>query len=211
MSQGRILKVSKALPALAALALLVVCKVASANATLVFNYPNGFANQTEFNPAWGAELEGSAMDLTYEPDGMHRGGSAWYKTQQNIQSFTTDFTFQEQFGATGMSFVIQNSNSSTDANYGTQAIGDANGDGYGSYSFQPKNAIANSVALVIDLGAYGSNTSDNRTGISLATLELNGGPYVDSGQSALNDLQPYGSWSVRGTSWPPISSTTVPS
>ena len=195
MLDSRKLKVRNTLPVLIATTMLGVCEAASAGssgASLVFNYSNGFANETVFGPAWEAKKVGSAIALTYAPDGDHRGGSAWYQVQQNIQSFTTDFTFQQQSTAIGMTFCIQNTNSSTNANYGTGAIGDANADGYGTYSFQPKNAIANSVAIAFDVAGYEEDIAFGPKVPSVATLYLNGAPTADSAAIPVNDLNPYG-------------------
>jgi len=132
------------------------------------------------------------MTLTYAPDGNHRGGSAWYVNQQNIQSFTTDFTFQQQSTAIGMTFCIQNTNSTTNNNYGTSAIADANADGYGAYSFQPKSAIANSVAIAFDVAGYEEDIAVSPSTPSVATLFLNGAPLADGHAIPVNDLNPSG-------------------
>src|ERR1700691_2317526 len=135
MHLGRTLKVLNTLPAHITITLLAVCTSASAvsatttGAVSVFNYPNGFANANgAVKPATEARLSGSAIDLTGLAE-AHQAGGAWYTTQQNIQSFTTDFTFQLAVAGSipsiqAIMFCVQNSNSTTNpAYFGDSAAG----------------------------------------------------------------------------------------
>ena len=55
-----------------------------------------------------AQLSGSALQLTNLTGSQI--GSAWFATPVNVQSFTTDFKFQDTAAtADGFTFTIQNS------------------------------------------------------------------------------------------------------
>jgi hypothetical protein len=200
MYQGRTLKVINTLPALLAMATLAVGRVASAGATLDFSYPSGFASTGNalFLVA-DTRLNGSTIELT--PPEAHGGGSLWYIAQQNIQTFTTQFTFQfspvpSSIPATAaMAFVVQNSNSTTNPDYsvGYVACGDANVGGFGSYNSDLGPAqvpIGNAVAIKFDISGSGQYNfpkggSPNSTG-----LYVDGGVYSE--MFAANDLNPTG-------------------
>ena len=181
MYQGRILKVLKILPALSALAMLGGGEIASAAVALSFGYPNGFASSAGAIHLAGGDtsISGTAISLTDGATGDHEAGAAWYTTQQNISSFTTDFTFQIKSGGYGITFCIQNSNNSTNPlAYGYSASADSNLLGYGAYNLANASqyAILNSIAVKFDLsdGAqknYPSGGVPNGTG-----LYINGGP-----------------------------------
>src|ERR1700722_2463821 len=164
MNQGRRLKFLNTLPALIAMAMLTASNIASAGATLVFNYPNGFAGASSaVHGAWASSIVGSALDLT-STGVAHEAGGAWYTKQQNITSFTTDFTFQiEPSGAVpsiqGITFAIQNTNatSNSEAN-GIDASSDANLAGYGTYALGGQQAMMKSMAVLFNLN---SNSETN--------------------------------------------------
>jgi hypothetical protein len=153
---------------------------APAGATLVFNYPNGFAGASGLiRNAWEAIFSGSALNLTPLAT-AHQAGGVWYTTPQNITAFTTDFTFQLTAGTApsiqGITFTVQNSTNATNPGaFGTNATADANLLGYGAYNFQ--TPILNSVAVKFDLSGsnaqmqYPAGRSPNATG-----LYINGGP-----------------------------------
>src|ERR1700677_1530949 len=112
-------KVLHTLPALA-VPLLLMCKVACAATTPVFSYPTGFsgASAAFATVADAATFSGSQMQVANGAVGQHEAGAVWYKTQQNVSSFTTSFTFTlPNTGVVpsiaGMTFCIQNSNSTT--------------------------------------------------------------------------------------------------
>jgi hypothetical protein len=83
----------------------------------------------------GSQLSGTALMLTN--GGQYQATSSWYSTPVNVQSFTTDFTFQlTNAVADGFTFAIQNNNSTV--------VGASAGNlGYGY--------IPNSVAIKFDL------------------------------------------------------------
>jgi hypothetical protein len=181
MYQGRILKVLNTSVALIALALLGVGEVASAATALGFSYPNGFASSAGAIHLAGGDtaIVGTAISLTDGATGDHEAGGAWYTTQQDISSFTTDFTFQPNPSGYGITFSIQNSNNTTNPlAYGFSASADSNLLGYGAYNLANASqyAILKSIAVKFDLsdGAqknYPSGGVPNGTG-----LYINGGP-----------------------------------
>jgi hypothetical protein len=109
MHQSRALKVLNTFPALVALAMLAPSQAASAatGATLVFSFPNGFASAASVIQTGASAQISGALELSLSAAGGHQAGAAWYMTQQNIQSFTTDFTFQQDPSAVGMTFCVQ--------------------------------------------------------------------------------------------------------
>ena len=155
--------------------------MASAEETLIFNYPDGFANVNgAIRTAWEATFTGSAINLTPRST-EHQAGGAWYTTKQNITSFTTDFTFLQTSPSSGtdiegMTFCVQDSNASTNPGaYGDNATGDANMMGYGAYSFQ--TATKNSIAIKFDLSGANAQNQYPAGRIPNATgLYINGGP-----------------------------------
>jgi hypothetical protein len=195
MYRGRTLKVLNTLAALSAMTMLAVCKVASASGTganLAFSYPNGFASAGgAINIAGHAALNGADIDLTTTLGG-HQAGAAWYRTVQNIQSFTTDFTFQLDPTTYGMWFVVQNSNASTNpagccgSYYGITAVADANGEGYGDYTGQ-QAAIGNSVGLKFDLSSFNGNAGGLPANVSTTGVFVDGGP-TNANFAPANDL-----------------------
>jgi Legume lectin domain/Chitobiase/beta-hexosaminidase C-terminal domain len=205
MHKVRTLKVLNMLPALIAMAMLAVCTNAFAattgsGATLVFSYPNGFAGTSgTINLASdGASLVGSAIDVTNGAVGAHEGGGAWFAAQQNITSFTTDFTFRMASGQPvpsiiGMTFAVQNSGPGNPFGlFGSHAVADANMAGYGGYDLSGQFPLLNSIAVKFDMNSsnggsttYPAGGSPNSTG-----LYINGGPAAALNPE--NDLNPYG-------------------
>ncbi len=99
--------------------------------------PSGFSSSAGFTLLGGATLSGTALQLT--DGGMTEARAVWYGTQVNVQSFTTDFNFQDTAAsADGFAFVIQNSAA------GTSALGPAGG----ALGYQ---GIGSSVAVKFDL------------------------------------------------------------
>jgi hypothetical protein len=182
MYQGRTLKFLNTLPALIAMAMLTASNVASAGASLVFNYPNGFAGASSaVHGAWASSIVGSALDLT-STGVAHEAGGAWYTKQQNITSFTTDFTFQiEPSGAVpsiqGITFAIQNTNatSNSEAN-GIDASSDANLAGYGTYALGGQQAMIKSMAVLFNLNSNSETNYPSGGKPSATGLYINGGP-----------------------------------
>jgi hypothetical protein len=194
------------LPVLIAVAMLAVCKdAAAAGATSIFSYPNGFAGAANaINTVGAASISASNLQLGNPGGSQHQGGGAWYRTPVNVSSFTTDFTFQFASGQPvpsiiGLTFCIQNSNSTTDPapqGSGINSAADANMAGYGSYWYPTPREwqypIANSIAVKFDMNdanggtiAYPPGGSPNSTG-----LYINGGP--SAALTPQNDLNPFG-------------------
>ena len=94
-----------------------------------------------FNGSTG--LDDTRLQLT---SGLaNQAGTAWFNTPQNIQNFTSDFTFQlSNPAADGITFTIQNT--------GLTALGPAGGGlGYGPDSPTGAAGIGKSVAVKFDL------------------------------------------------------------
>lgn len=148
------------------------------------------AGQIAFiNSQSSAPILGSSIALVNSSEG-HATGAAWYVSQQNITSFTTDFTFSiSNASGNGMTFCVQNSNSSTQDNgyYGIGAAADANAMGYGQETGNPLGtAIYNSIAV-----SFSPQTQWAASGTwSLTALYVEGGPYAP--MAPQQDLLPYG-------------------
>jgi hypothetical protein len=117
------------------------------------NYGSGF-NSTGLALNSFAKLNGTRLRLT--DGGATEAGSGFYTTPLNIQSFTTDFSFQlTNPNADGMAFVIQNA--------GTTALGPSGGGlGYGPDTPGGAGGIPTSVAVKFDLynnGGEGTNST----------------------------------------------------
>jgi len=119
-----------------------------------------------------AKLNGTRLRLT--DGGGTEAATAWFNVQANIQTFTTDFSFQITPGsnptADGMTFAIQGNS--------TSVLGPSGGGlGYGPDTPTGTGGIANSVAVKFDL--Y-SNAGE---GINSAGIYTNGAspttPFVD--------------------------------
>jgi hypothetical protein len=186
MHHSPTLRFLNSLPALIAMAALAACNVALASSTtgasLIFSYPNGFAGASStIQGAWSASIVGSAINLT-NTGAQHEAGGAWYKTQQNITAFTTDFTFQIDPSGTvpstqGITFCIQNTNatSNSEAN-GTNASSDANLAGYGTYALGNQQPMKNSIAVLFNLNNNGEDNYRAGGTPSATGLYINGGP-----------------------------------
>jgi chitobiase/beta-hexosaminidase-like protein/legume-like lectin family protein len=147
--------------------------------TLVFNYPN-FSGSPAVHATGNVALTGSIYAMT---DGTsHHGGGLWYTTVQNIQAFTTAFTFQiYTYTGFGAFFVIQNSNSSTNPlnGYGVNSgCASANGMGYGGGGGSGQAAVANSIGIKFDAGVFNTNGPTNAYA---GTPQSSTGLYVDGG------------------------------
>jgi len=114
----------------------------SANGNPYVNYASGFSS-TGLALNGSAKLNGSRLRLT--DGGGTEAGSGFYTTPLNIQSFTTDFSFQlTNPNADGIAFVIQN--------VGTTALGPSGGGlGYGPDTPGGSGGIPSSVAVKFDL------------------------------------------------------------
>ena len=121
------------------------------------NYGPGFSS-TGLALNGFAKLNGTRLRLT--DGGATEAGSGFYTTPLNVQSFTTDFSFQlTNPNADGMAFVIQNA--------GTTALGPMGGGlGYGAPG---TGGIPSSVAVKFDL--Y-NNAGEGTNSTGLYTMEL---------------------------------------
>ena len=127
-----------------------------------------------FNGSTG--LDDTRLQLT---SGLaNQAGTAWFNTPQNIQNFTSDFTFQlSNPAADGITFTIQNT--------GLTALGPAGGGlGYGPDSPTGAAGIGKSVAVKFDL------FSNDGEGADSTGLYTNGAsptvPSTDMTSSAIN-------------------------
>ena len=195
MYKGRIVNNLKIKSALVA-GTLLACSVASAagtGATSVFSYPNGFSGATAAfqTVTSAASFNGIEAEVTNGAPGEHEAGAIWYKTAQNITSFSTSFTFKMGTTGTtpiisGMTFCIQNSNTTTNPNdqYGSHsglnAGTDANVSGYGAYIPYGQHPIGNSVAIKFDVGSNSNWEVIYPTGGSPSATGL----FIDGGPSA---------------------------
>src|SRR5205814_1098699 len=122
------------------------------NVTNTINLGSGFT-QGSMAMNGSAILSGTKLQITDGNPAGYEAGSAWYSVPANIQSFTTDFSFQITPGTTptadGMAFVIQGNT--------TSALGpEGGGLGYGpDYPTNPSASahvpIAKSVAVKFDV------------------------------------------------------------
>ena len=117
------------------------------NLPTTINYSAGFTS-TGLDLNGSAKLNGTRLRLT--DTGANEAGSAWYGVPINVQTFSSDFTFQLTTpNADGFAFVIQNA--------GSTALGPSGGGlGYGpdnvtNPSASTNTPIAKSVALKFDL------------------------------------------------------------
>ncbi|HEY1483511.1 MAG TPA: chitobiase/beta-hexosaminidase C-terminal domain-containing protein [Candidatus Acidoferrum sp.] len=124
------------------------------------NFASGFSSGG-MNLISAAKLNRSALELT---DGNgSEASAAWYQSEANIQSFTTDFTFQNSGGTNpqgdGFTFAIQGNNSS--------AVGPVGGGlGYGpdnitNPSTASNSPILNSIAIKFDLYSNAGEGTDS--------------------------------------------------
>jgi hypothetical protein len=140
------------------------------NSTASIDYPSGGFTTTGLALNGGATVTGGLLQLT--DGGTNESRSAWSTTPVSVNSFTTDFTFQQTNGsANGMTFAIQNNN--------TSEVGTA---GYGSgLGYQ---GIPNSIAVKFDLfnsAGEGSDSTGLYTGGAAPTV-----PAVDLSSTAIN-------------------------
>ncbi len=155
------------------------------NLPTTVNYSSGFTS-SGLDRNGSAVLSGTRLRLT--DGGGNEAGSAWYGVPVNVQTFTSDFTFQLTTpNADGFAFVIQNT--------GTTALGPSGGGlGYGPDAPSGGSASANtpigkSVAVKFDL--YGNaGETNNSTGMYIngaspttPSTALGGGVNLHSGDT----------------------------
>jgi sugar lactone lactonase YvrE/ribonuclease HI len=125
--------------------------------TSTINFAGGFPNAGGLQLNGVAKVNSGKLELT--DGGGYEAGSAFWTTPVNIQSFSTNFTFQLTSAvADGFTFTIQNA--------GTTALGTYGG-GLG-YGINPNggtgSGIGNSVAIKFDIYSNSGEGSDS-TGI----------------------------------------------
>ena len=151
--------------------------VATAFYTVGPSFTVGFAaapSSMTFNGSTG--LDDTRLQLT--DGGQNEAGSAFFNVPQNIQSFTTDFTFQLSNPAgDGMTFTIQNA--------GLTALGpNGGGLGYGPNAPGGAGGIPTSVAIKFDLFSNqgeGANSTGLYTDGASPTI-----PAIDLTPSGIN-------------------------
>jgi hypothetical protein len=141
------------------------------------SFPVGFSSSASVMTFNGStDLDDTRLQLT---SGLaNQAGTAWFNTPQNIQNFTSDFTFQlSNPAADGITFTIQNT--------GLTALGPSGGGlGYGPDSPTGAVGIGKSVAVKFDL------FSNDGEGADSTGLYTNGAsptvPSTDMSSSAIN-------------------------
>jgi Chitobiase/beta-hexosaminidase C-terminal domain len=142
------------------------------------NFGSGFT-ATGLASNGRTKLNGTRLELT--DGGQSEASSAWFTTPMNVQSFTTDFTFQlTNPNADGMTFTIQNA--------GLTALGPTGGGlGYGAQLPGGTPGIPTSVAVKFDL-FQNSHEGINSTGLytngaspTSPAITLGGGVNLHSG------------------------------
>jgi hypothetical protein len=160
--------------------------VVGGGATQIFSYANFSGSPSIHVAGGGVALSGGAITF---PNVSHDGGGAWYSggsQVQNVQAFTTDFTFViPSAGNYGMVFAIQNSNATTNpfGNYGINGGGySANGLGWGAGGGSSQPAQGNSVGLVFSVSPFNQAAwYVSPTPISQVGLYVDGGPAIGGG------------------------------
>ena len=150
------------------------------NAASSIDFKSGFSSGS-MALVGRARLSGTDLRLT--DGGVTEAGTAWYPTKVNVQSFSTDFTFQQTPGtiprADGLTFAIQG--------VGTSALGPSGGGlGYGPSQVGGTGGIPNSVAVKFAL--FNNGKCNNCTGLytngaspTLPETTLGGGVNLQSG------------------------------
>lgn len=172
--------------------------------TPVFNFANFSGAPSTINLLTNAAYNGSVINMTL--GASHQGGTAWYKVVQNIQAFTTSFTFvlpsiSPTSNNYGIVFTIQNCNPTTNpfASGVNTVVSSANGIGYGAGGGSAQPSVANSIGLVFNTSSF------NQTGWyvsptpwSAVALCVDGGPCIGGGA-------PFGS--TNGSGYAPLIDT----
>ena len=100
--------------------------------TSTINFASGFPNATGLQLNSATKVAANSLEIT--TGGTYQAGSAFYTTPVNIQSFTTNFTFQlASATADGFTFTIQGA--------GPTAIG-GYGEAWGTDRIQPQEQQA---------------------------------------------------------------------
>lgn len=165
----------------------------NSSATQTINFSSGFASTSNLWVGGSASKSGSTIILT--PTAEHAVGTSFYETAQNVQAFSTQFSFQlSASGGTvqqtmGLAFVVQ-LDSSLAPNY-FLASADSNLCGYGAYDEEGQTSITNSIGIKFDLGMQSQNI------YPVGAVPSSTGLFVNGGGNAgwlvpCNDMLPYG-------------------
>ena len=144
---------------------IVSLVIEPSNSNTGINFGSGFSAsglQLEGN----AQLVGTALQLT-DKTAQNEKGNGWWTTPVNVQTFTTDFTFQlTNAVADGFTFILQNAGPAAAGNGGSSL-------GFGG--------LAKSVAVKFDLfsnAGEGNNSTGlytNGVGATVPAINLGGG------------------------------------
>lgn len=173
-----------------------------------FNFANFAGAPATLNLVTAATFSGSVIDITQGVS--HNGGCVWYKTLQNIQSFTTTFSYvlpaiSKTSNNFGIVFVVQNTNSTTNpfASGVNMVPASANGIAYGGGGGSGQVTTANSIGLVFNTSGFNqSGWFISPSPWTTVALCVDGGPCIGggapfgftngSGYAPLIDTHPFG-------------------
>jgi len=138
-------------------------------ANLIFDFSTGFSSTAAHNaiqPCWSGSFNGNFLNMTSSGN-QHQAGGAWYKTQIDVRSWTTEFTFNIQVSGNptieGITFGVQNSNATTNPGaFGTNCSSDANLCGWGGYDAADQHPVNNSIGITFNLNNGNSNNMTNQ-------------------------------------------------
>ena len=128
--------------------------VIQSGGTTTINFASGFPSATGLQLNSATKVNANSLEIT--TGGTYQAGSAFYTTPVNIQSFTTNFTFQlASATADGFTFTIQGA--------GPTAIGGYGGSlGYGpNPTTGTTGGIAKSVAIKFDIYSNSGEGTDS--------------------------------------------------
>ncbi len=144
-------------PGYAQSAVATAAYVIQSSGTSTINFASGFPSATGLQLNGATKVNANNLELT--DGGSYEAGSSFWTTPVNIQSFTTNFTFQQTSAvADGFTFTIQNA--------GVTALGNLGGGlGYGvNPNGGTSGGIGNSVAIKFDIYSNSGEGTDS-TGI----------------------------------------------
>ncbi len=141
-------------PGYAQSAVATAAYVIQSGAPSTINFAGGFPSATGLQLNSATKVNANSLEIT--TGGSYQAGSAFYTTPVNIQSFTTNFTFQlVSAAADGFTFTIQGA--------GPTAIGGYGGSlGYGpNPTTGTTGGIAKSVAIKFDIYSNSGEGTDS--------------------------------------------------
>ena len=139
-------------PGYAQSAVATAAYVIQSSGTSTINFAGGFPSATGLQLNGATKVNANSLELT--DGGGYEAGSAFWTTPVNIQSFTTNFTFQLTSAvADGFTFTIQGAGATALGGYGGSL-------GYGPTS-GTTGGIAKSVAIKFDLYSNSGEGTDS--------------------------------------------------